>query len=97
MMPCMKLFGTTKNDIKTKNGENVPNLEVVQVILLQCILVDNQYQQKSDVLYTFMPHKSYAYLLNVEPRNLVFLKTYNFEFDEIIITFTGQYSRPLEI
>ena len=42
-----------------------------------------------------MPHKSY--LLNVEPRNLVFLKTYNIEFDEIIITFTGQYSRPLEI
>ena len=37
-----------------------------------------------------MPNKSYSYLLNVEPSNLVFLKTYNSEFDEIIITFTDQ-------
>ena len=35
-----------------------------------------------------MLNKSYAYLLNVEPSNLVFLKTYNTEFDEVIITFT---------
>ena len=89
------IWNYKKNDIKTENGENVPNPGEVEVILLQCILVDNQYQQKSEVLYTFMPHKSY--LLNVEPRNLVFLKTYNTEFDEIIITFTGQYSRRLEI
>ena len=40
--------------------------------------------------------KSNAYLLNVEPSNLVFLKTYNTEFDEIIITFTDQNGRPLE-
>ena len=45
-----------------------------------------------------MPNKSYAYLLlNVEPGNLVFLKTYNTEFDEFIITFTDQNGRPLEI
>ena len=44
-----------------------------------------------------MPNKSYAYLLNVEPSNLVFLKTYNTEFDKIIITFTDQNGRPLEI
>ena len=36
-------------------------------------------------------------MLNVEPSNLVFLKTYNTEFDEIIITFTDQNDRPLEI
>ena len=52
---------------------------------------------KSEVLYTFTPNKSYAYLLNVEPRNLVFSKTCNTEFDEIITTFTGQNGRPLEI
>ena len=50
----------------------------------------NQYRHKSEVLYTFTPNRSYAYLLNVEPRNLVFLKTYNTELDEIIITFTNQ-------
>ena len=44
-----------------------------------------------------MPSKSYAYLLNVHPNNLVFLKTYNTQFDEIIITFTDQNCRPLEI
>ena len=78
----VKLFGSTKKLIgKTKNGENVPSLEVVKVVLVQCNLVDNQYQQKSEVLYIFTQNKSYAYLLNVEPSNLVFLKTYNTDFD----------------
>ena len=44
-----------------------------------------------------MPNKSYTYLLNVEPSNLVFLKTFSTESDKIIITFTGQNGRPLEI
>ena len=64
----MKFFGRKKKN-KTKNGEKVPNLEVV---LIQCIVVDDQYQQKSEVIYTFMPNTSYAYLLNVDPSNLVF-------------------------
>ena len=52
----MKLFGNTKKLIdKTKNGENLASLEVVQVVLVQCNLVDNQYQQKKEVLYTFRP------------------------------------------
>ena len=49
------------------------------LVLAQCNLVDNKYQQKSEALYTFTPNKSYADLLNVEPSNLVFLKTYNTE------------------
>ena len=53
---------------KTKNGKNRPKLEVVEVVLVQCNLVDNQYQQKSEVSYIFTPNKSYAYLLNVEPK-----------------------------
>ena len=62
----MKLFGSTKKLIyKTKNGENVPSREVVEVVLIQCNLLDNQYQQKSEVFYTFTLNKSYAYLLNV--------------------------------
>ena len=44
-----------------------------------------------------MPNKSYVSLLNVEPSSLVFLKTYNAEFDEIVITFTDQNGRLLEI
>ena len=85
----MKLFGSRKklND-KTENGEKV--LKVVEVLLVQYNLVYNQYQQKSELLYTFKPNKCYAYLLNVEPSNLVFLKTYNTEFDEVIITFADK-------
>ena len=82
---------------KIKNGENTPRFAVVEVVLGQCNLVDNQYPQKPEVLYTFVSYKFYAYLLNVEPSNLVFLKTYDTDFDEIIITFTDQNSRPLEI
>ena len=68
----MKLFGSTKKLIEsTKNGENVPSREVVKVVLVQCNLVDNQYQQKSKVLFTFTPNKSYGFLVNVETSNLV--------------------------
>ena len=74
----MKLFGKTKKLIdKTKNGEKVPSLEVVQVVLVPRNLVDNQYQQKSKVIFT--PNKSYVYLLNIEPSNLLFFKTYSFQ------------------
>ena len=66
----MKLFGSTKRiQDKTKNGENVPSLEVIEVVLPQCNLADDQYQHKSELLYTFTPNKSYASLLNVEPSN----------------------------
>ena len=92
----LKLLGSEKKLIdKTKNGENGPSLKVVEVVLVQCNLVDNQCQQKSKVLYTLTPKKSY--LLNVEPNNLVFLKTNNTEFDEIIITFMDKNGIPLEI
>ena len=47
---------------------------MVEVILVQCNLVDNKYQQKSEVLYTFTPNKSESSLLNVELSNLVFFK-----------------------
>ena len=94
----MKLFGSSKKLVnKTKNGKNVRSLEAVEVVLVQCNLVDRQYQKKSEVLYAFMPTRSCAYLLNVEPSNFVFLKSYNTEFDEIIIIFTEENGRPLGI
>ena len=93
-----KLFGNTKKLIdKRINEENVPSLEVIEVVLIQFNLVGNPYQQKSEVLYTFTPNKSYTYLLNDKPSNLVFLNTCNTVFDEINITFTDQNGKPLEI
>ena len=82
---------------KTKRGEKLLSLEVVKVVIVQCSLAHNKYQQKSQVLYSFTPNKYYAYLLNIDLSNLVFLKTYSPEFDEIIIKFTDLNGRPLEI
>ena len=94
----MKSFGSIKKLIKkTKNGKNVRSLEVVEEVLVQCNLVDNQYQQNSEVLYTFMPNKSYTYLINVEPSKLGLLKTYNTDFGRIIIIFLDQNGRLLKI
>ena len=60
----MKLLGSTVNKInKHKNGENVPNLEVVEVVLVHCNLVNNDYQQESRILYTFVPNKTFGSLL----------------------------------
>ena len=74
----MKLFGSTKkkNIDKIKSLEKFLSLEVVKVVLVQCNLVDSQCQQKSEVLYTFTPNKSYASLVNVEPSNLIFFETW---------------------
>ena len=94
----MKLFVNTKElTDKTKNGKNIPSLKMVEVVLVQCNLVDNQSQHNSEVLYTLTPNRSYAYRLNFEGSNLAFLKTYNNEPDDIKITFTNENGRPLEI
>ena len=94
----MKLLGSTKNKItKDKNGENLPHLEITEVVLVHCNMVKNDYQQDSQVLYTFVPYKSLASLLDISPSNHIFLKTFNSEYDEIIVWFTDQNSKPLEI
>ena len=94
----MKLLGSTVSKInKDKNGENVPNLEVVEVVLVHCNLVNNDYQQESRILYTFVPNKTFGSLLEISPRNHIFLKTFNSEFREIKVWFTDQKSRPLEV
>ena len=87
----MKLLGSTKNKItKEKNGENVPHLEIIEVVLVHCNIVNNDYQQDSRVLYTFVPNKLFGSLLEISPTNHIFLKTFNSEYDEIEIWFTDQ-------
>ena len=90
--------GSTENKItKDKNGENVPHLEITEVVLVHCNIVNNDYQQDSWVLYAFIPNKSLGSLLDISPSNRIFLKTFNSEYDEIIVWFTDQNSKPLEI
>ena len=94
----MKLLGSSKSKItKDENGEDVPKLEVVEVVLVHCNLVNNDYQQESIILYTFVPNETFGSLLEISPKNHVFLKTFNPEFREIKIWFTDQKSRPLEV
>ena len=94
----MKLLGSTKNKItKDKNGENVPHLEITEVVLVHCNIVNNDYQQDSRVLYTFVPNKPFGSLLEISLTNDIFLKTFNSEYDEIKVWFTHQNSQPLEI
>ena len=60
----MKLLGSTKNKItKDKNSENVLHLEITEVVLVHCNFVNNDYQQDSRVLYTFVPNKPFGSLL----------------------------------
>ena len=94
----MKLLGSTENKItKYKNGENVPHLEITEVILVYCNIVNNDYQQDSRVLYTFIPNKPFGSLLEIAPTNHIFLKTFNSEYDQTKVWFTDQNSRPLEM
>ena len=89
----MKLLGSTKNKItKDKNGENVPHLEITEVILVHCNIVNNDYQQDSRVLYTFVPNKPFGSLLEISPTNLIFLKIFNSEFQTIEVWSTDQNS-----
>ena len=94
----MKLLGSAESKItKDKNGENVPHLEVVELVLVHFNLVNNDYQQDSRILYTFVGNKTFDSLLEISATNHVFLKTFNSEFQEIKIWFTDQTSTPLEV
>ena len=94
----MKLLGSTKNKItKDKNGENVTHLEITEVVLVHCNIVNNDCQQDLRVLYTFVPNKPYGSLLEISPTNHIFLKTFNSEHDEIIVWFTDQNNQPSEV
>ena len=94
----MKSLGIGENKItKDKNRENVPHLEIVELVLVHCNLLNNDYQQDSRILFTFVPNKAFGSLLGISPINYAFLKTFNSEFQEIKILFTDQKSMPLEI
>ena len=94
----MKLLGSTESKIiKDENGENVPHLEIVELALIHCNIVNNNYQQYSRILYTFVPNKPFGSLLEISPPNHIFLKTFNSKFEEMKVWFTEQNSKPLEV
>ena len=76
----MKLLGSTKNKItEDENSEKVLHLEIIEVVLVHCNIVDMDYQQDSRVLFTFTPNKSFVQLLDILPKNFIFLKSFDSE------------------
>ena len=74
----MKLLGSTKKKTtKDENGKDAPNLEITEVVLVHCNIVNNNHQQHSRVLYTFVSNKSFGQLLDSFPNNFTLLQTFN--------------------
>ena len=94
----MKLLGSAKKDVdKDKDGEDVPKLESVEVLLVHCNLVNNTYQKASKVLFTFVPSEQFGQLITISPHLSTMLKTNSAEFQLVVSWFTDQNNRPLVI
>ena len=94
----MKLLGSSKKDIdQNKDGEDVLKLESVEVVLVHCNLVKNNYQQASKVLFTFVSNKQFGQLINISPHSLIMLNATNTESSFIEVWFTDQNSKQLQI
>ena len=94
----MKSLGSTKKVVdKNKNGENVPKLESLEIVLVHCNLVKNYYQHASKVLFTFVQNKKFGQLLNITPHVFTMMNTINTEFSSVEVWFTDQSSKALEI
>ena len=75
----------------------MPHLEITEVVLVHCNIANSGYQQDSRALYTFVPNKSFGQLLDVLPKNFIFLKTFDSEFPYIELWFTDQNYKLIEI
>ena len=94
----MKLLGSTESKItKDNNGEQVSHLEVFELVIVHCNIIDNNYQRDSRILCAFVLNKLFGSLLEIPPSNHIFLKAFDSEFQEIKIWFTDQTSKPLEV
>ena len=94
----MKLLGSTNKVVdKDKNGERVPKLEIVEVVLVLCNLVKNDHQHASKVLFTFVPNKTFGHLINILPHAFTIMNTVNTEFTYVEVLFTDQSRKALEI
>ena len=92
-----RLLVSTKNKItKDENDEIIIHLENTEVVLVHRNIVNNDYQNDSRVLDTFLSNKSLGQLLDILPKNFALLKTFNSELLYIEIWFTDQKYKPLE-
>ena len=94
----MKLLGIgIKKVDKNKDEEKITKLESVEVVLVHCDLVKNDYKHTTKVLFTFVPNKEFGQLINISPHSLTMMNTVNTEFSSVEVWFTDQASKALEI
>ena len=93
----MRLLGDGPIIDITKNGENVPKLEIVRNVFVFCNLVENVYLQDSKLLFSFVPNCRFGSLLSITPQVLKCCDTVDSIFDYVEISFSDQNGRPLEI
>ena len=70
----------------------MPKLKSVEVVLVHCKLVNNNYQQASKVLFTFVLNKQFGQLINIAPHSLIMLNTTSTDFSLIEVWLTDQNS-----
>ena len=93
----MRLLGDGPIIDTSKNGENVPKLEIVRNVLVFCNLAQNVYLQDSKLLFSFAPNSRFGNLLSITPQVLKYCDTVDSIFDYTEISFTDQNGRPLQI
>ena len=94
----VRLLGSGKKGVnKDKDGKNMPKLESVEVVLVYCNLVKNDYQHTSKVFFFFVPDKQFGQLINISPHSLTMTNTVNTEFFSVEVWFTDQASKALEM
>ena len=92
----MKLLGSAKKEVdKDEDGENVPKVESVEVVLVHCNLVKNDYQHTSKVLFTFVQSEQFGQLINISSHSLTMMNTV--KFSSVEVWFTDQTSKALEM
>ena len=93
-----KLFRSTKIKItRDKNGKNVPHWEITEVVLVDSKILSNYYQHDLRVLYTFVPKKSFGQLLDILPKNFIFLNTFNLKLWHINLWLTDEIFKTLKM
>ena len=96
----MKLLGSRKKVVdKDENGENIPKLESVEVVLVHCNLLnyEHDYEHASKVLFTFVPNKQFGQLSNISSHVFTMINTVNTKFPSVKVSFTDPSSKALEI
>ena len=94
----MKLLGTgIKKVDKNKDEEKITKLESVEVVLVHCDLVKNDYKHTTKVLFTFVPNKEFGQLINISPHSLTMMNTVNTEFSSAEVCLTDQLVKNLKL